>query len=103
MNGTDRGSSYTSDAVDDGRLAILVVGVPRACLLAHERPEALEVDRRAGELVLCLVEIAHTDLTKVAGVAARSVHRRVWWSCKFDGHARTENIGPHTVSTRQWP
>ena len=65
------GGAHRSHAVDDGGLALRVGGVAGARLLGHERPELVHVDHGAEELVLRLVEIAHSDLTEVTRVAAK--------------------------------
>lgn len=57
--------TYGLGDVDDGRLALLGLLGLLLRLLRHERPEALDVDRRAVRAVAQQVEVAHTDLTEV--------------------------------------
>merc|ERR1712023_615148 len=56
------------DAIDDNSLASWA-----ACarLLRNQSPQFLNVDDRAEELLLRLMEVAHADLTEVSRVAVR--------------------------------
>ena len=73
-------SAYRTHAVNDGSLALGIVGVLRPRLLADKSPNLVQVHHRGEELLLGLVEVAHTDLAEVARVAARIAQRRasVW-------------------------
>lgn len=61
-------SAYRTHAVNDGSLALGIVGVLRPRLLADKSPNLVQVHHRGEELLLGLVEVAHTDLTEVTRV-----------------------------------
>jgi len=61
--------TYGLDGIDDGELAVLVLSV--VVLLSDERPDLVEVDGGLVELLGRLVEVAHTDLTKVTRMVPR--------------------------------
>ena len=61
-------SAYRTHAVNDGSLALGIVGVLRPRLLADKSPNLVQVHHRGEELLLGLMEVAHTDLTEVTRV-----------------------------------
>ena len=55
-------STYSPDAVDDGRFALRVVLVLEPRLLRDQSPKPVEVHRGAELLVLSLMVVPHTQL-----------------------------------------
>ena len=66
--------TYSSDYVNDGSLVCdFLVLFPR--LVRHEWPQAVDVDGRAEELVVGLVEVPHTHFAKVTRMAGEKKQR----------------------------
>jgi len=65
----DLGVTEGKEVEDGGGVGVTLAGkVLLALLGGNEGPELLEVDDGSPELVLELVEVAHTDLTEVTGM-----------------------------------
>lgn len=62
--------TYSLHAVNDRNLVLgsIGVGILGLGLLRDQRPDRIQVDGRAEELVVGLVEVTHTNLAKVARV-----------------------------------
>jgi len=72
----DLGVAEGQEVEDGGGVGVTLAGkVLLALLGGNEGPELLEVDDGSPELVLELVEVAHTDLTAVGVV--RTSHQRI--------------------------
>jgi hypothetical protein len=63
-------NTYSLHAVNDRDLVLggISIGILSLGLLRDQRPDRIQVDGRAEELVVGLVEVTHTDLAKVARV-----------------------------------
>ena len=67
----DLGVAEGQEVEDGGGVGVTLAGEVLLALLGRdEGPELLEVDDGSPEVVLLLVEVAHTDLTAEEGVSA---------------------------------
>ena len=64
--------TYSAHTVDDGSRALRLLAVVEAGLFAHQRPQLVQVYGRAVGGVLLLMEIPHSNLSKVPRMA------RIW-------------------------
>lgn len=65
----DRRGAYSAHGVDDGRGALGLLAVVDPRLLAHQRPQLVQVDGGAVGRVPLQVVMSHAHLPKVARVA----------------------------------
>lgn len=64
--------TYRSDTINDrGFLCIFLVVF--SCLFRYKRPEFVQVNTGAKELVVCLVVIPHSNLTKITRMAESDI------------------------------
>lgn len=68
--------TYSAHSIDDGGGALWLLGIVDSGLLAHQRPQFVQVDGWAVSRVPLQVVVSHTHLTKVPWMAGQRTQDR---------------------------
>lgn len=79
-----RANTYGAHGIDDGRRSLGLLAIVEPGLLAHQRPQLVQVDGGAVGSVPLQVVVSHTHLTEVPRMAEETRQNKVK-KCSFQG------------------